>query len=429
MLNHCTAWSNVHLKGQDPNFLVWQMTHTQNAPLDITVHLYQRILHSGNRLRHNFQTCVDTVREHRQRVRSLYVRLNRYDCFRGYFNFDLPNLEELAWEDMGLDHHERLLNLPAWNANRYPKLRRLSVKGTPDWPMESTKGLTRFRLEGPMTVTLANISNLLEQNGTLEHLELANLHVPAGTPGQLTKCIKLHNLTTLSFRNVEHGHVFPCISLPVLRTLHIGSFEQQTLWTPTVWHNLSLPSGITSLNVKYRGWEGGFDRVCITGFDDTRTNSLNLTERSLGTRFNPMLSALANTPLHTITSISFTEKGTNDPRYQLSSPPLRTMLGSLPNLRHMDICWGHLTHQIVEHLQHTCPKLETFRVKTTQLSCPATFGFVLRTAKARAAVGTRLSKIECVVADDQDDTARIRELWDDLARNAELERYLSFCDG
>ena len=195
-----------------------------------------------------------------------------------------------------------------------------------------------------------------------------------------------------------------------------------------MWRDLPLPSGITSLNVKYRGWEGGFDGVSITGSDDTRTRSLDLTERSLGTRLDPMLSALANTPLYTVTSISFGEEGTNDPRYQLFSPPLRTLLESLQNLRHVDLCWGHLTHQIVDHLQYTCPELKTLRVKTTRLSCSATFDLVLRMAKTRAALGTRLSRIECVVAEDGDEATQARESWDSLARNTELECYLDPCD-
>ena len=428
LLGHCGAWSNVHLRGQDPNFLAWQITYSQSAPLDITVHLYHRIFSPGDRPLQNFQASMKTVREHRQRVRSLSVHLDRYDCFRGFFNFDLPNLEELAWEGLGLGRQAHLFSAPVWNVNRYPKLRRLSVKGTLDWPMGSTTGLTRFKLEGPMTVTVADISNFLERNSALEYLELVNLHVPPGTPGR-TKRVKLHKLTTLSFRNVEHGHVFSCISLPALENLHIRPLEQPAWRTPTVWDDLPLPSGLTSLDVKYLGWEEGFDRVRITGLDDTRTRSLDLTELSLGVRFDPMLFALANTPLHSITSISFNQEGTTDPRYQLFSPSLRNMLESLPNLRHMDLCWGHLTHQIVERLQHACPELKTLRVKTTRFSCSATFALVLQMAKARAAAGKRLGKIECVVADDGGDAAQTGKLWDDLARDAELERYLSFGDG
>jgi len=407
------------------------MTYSQSAPLDVTVYLHRRIFNivdSGNPLFYNFQASLKTIREHRERVRSLSVHLDRYDLFRGCFNFDLPNLEELAWEGGGLNRPVHLLMFPVWNANRYPNLRRLSVKRTLDWPMEFTTGLTRFKLEGPMTVTFADISGFLERNITLETLELVNLHVPAGTPRQI-KCINLPNLTALSLRNVEHGHVFPHISLPALKDLHIGSFEQSIWWTSTVWCNLPLPSGITSLNVKYRGWEGGFDRVSVTGLDDTHTRSLDLMEQSLGTRFNPMLSALSNTPLHTVTSITFDEEGTNDPRYQFFSPPLRTLLGKLPNLRRMDLCWGHLTHQIVKQLQYTCPELKTLRVKTTQLSCSETFDLVLQMARIRAVLGTRLGKIECVVAEDDNDTAQTRESWDSLARNAELEDYLDLGEG
>lgn len=432
LLNHCAAWSNILVRGQDPNFLTWQIENSQSAPLDVTVHLYQRISNSGDHFRLNFQTCMRTIQEHRNRVRSLSVHLNQHDFFRGLFNFDLPNLEEFAWEDMGPYRPAHRPTAPVWNADRCPNLRRLSVKGTLDFTMEPTTGLTRFKLEGPMIVSLADISNLLERNRTLEHLELVDLHVPAETPGK-KKCIGLHNVTVLSFRNVEHGHIFPCISLPALEHLHIGSFDQLTWWTSTVWGNLCIPSGITSLHIKYRSWlrlrEGGFDRIYITGFDDTRTHSLNLTEHSLSTRFNPMLSALANTPLHTVTSISFTEEETNDPRYQLLSPPLRTMLGNLPNLKHMDLCWGHLTHQVIGLLQHTCPKLKTLRVKTTRLSCPVTFVSILQLAQARAAAGTRLSKVECVFAGDGDAAAETREMWDTLTRNACLERYLGSSNG
>ena len=49
--------------------------------------------------------------------------------------------------------------------------------------------------------------------------------------------------------------------------------------------------------------------------------------------------------------------------------------------------------------------------------------------KARAVVGTRLSEIGCVVAEDDNDAAQTRESWDALARNAELERYLDLDEG
>ena len=412
LLNHCGAWSNVHLRGQDPNFLAWQMAYSRSAPLDVTVHFYSN---SGNRLLHNFQASVKTIREHRERVRSLSVHAVRHHYPRNLFGFEFPNLEELAWDVRGLDPPVQLVGAP--------KLWSLSVKGTLNWPVVSVTGLTRFKLEGPMAVTVTDISNFLKQNNTLKSLEFANLHVPAGTPGQI-RSVKLHNLTALSFRNVEHGHILSCLSLPALENLYVGSFEQPIWWSRTVWHNLTLPSGIASLNVKYCGWEGGFDRVRITGFDDARTRSLNLTEHSLGTRFNPMVSALAYTPLHTVTSISFDEEETNDPRYQLVSPPLRIILGNIPNLRRMDLCWGHLTHQIVEQLRHTCPELKVLRVKTTRLSCSATFDLVLQMAKARAAARMRLNEIECIAAEEEGDAAKTKELWDTWARNAELGRYL-----
>ena len=397
------------------------MAFPKTAPLDITAHLHNRV--SNYRSLHKFETSVKAIRDYRQRVRSLSVHIPRDDSFQDVLDFELPNLEELAWEEIDLEHQAHLIGNPVRNANRYPKLRRLSLKGTLDWPMAFTAGLTRFKFEGPMTVVVADISNFLEANSALESLELINLHVPTEALQQ-TRRIGLHNLTTLSLSNVEYGRVFRCMSLPALENLHIGPFDQPAGWSWTVWDNISFPSGITSLNVKYLGWEGGLDRVCITGFDNTRTNSLSLTEHSVGTRFNHMISALSATAVHSVTSVSFEEEGTNDPRYQLSSSQIGFVFGYLQNVMHMDLGWGHLTHQIVEHLERYCPKLKVLRVKTTELSCSATFDLVLRMARVRAGAGKRLDKIECVVPEDEDDGAKTGEIWDNLARAAELDHYL-----
>jgi len=398
------------------------MAFSKSVPLDITAHLHNRV--SNYRSLHNFEASVKAIRDCRQRVRSLSVHFPRDDSFQDVFDFELPNLEELAWEEIDLEPQPHLIGNQIWNTNRYPKLRRLSLKGTLDWPMAFTAGLTRFKFEGPMTIAATDISDFFEANSALESFELVNLHVPAGDPQQ-TRRIALHSLTTLSLSNVEYGHVFPCMSLPALESLHIGPFDQSGWWSWTVWDNISLPSGITSLNVKYLGWEGGLDRVCITGFDDTRTNSLKLTERSVGTRFNHMIRALSTAAVHSVASISFDEEETNDPRYQLPSSHLEFVLNRLQNLRYLDLCRGHLTHQIVKYLERKCPKLKILRVKTTRLSCSATFDLVLRMAKIRAGAGRRLDKIECVVPEDENDGAKTGELWDTLARTAELGRHLS----
>ena len=422
LFNHCGVWSNVHLKGQDPDFLAWQMEFSKSAPLDVTAHLHQRV--SGYRSLHNFQASVDSIRGCRRRVRSLSVHIPRDDFFQDAFDFELSNLEELAWEEMDLDPPAPLIGNPVWNTERCPKLRSLSLKGTLDWPAGFVTGLTRFKFEGPMTLFVTNISLFLEANTTLESLELVNLHVPSGTPQQARR-IGLHNLTTLSLSNVEYGHVFTCMSLPALESLHIGTFDQPALWSWTVWHNLSLPSGITSLNVKYLGWEDGLDRVRITGFDDARTHSFDFTEHSVGARFNHMISAFSPAAIHSVTSISFDEEGTNDPLYQLSSSKLEIILSRLHNLTRMDLCWGHLTHQMIKHLERKCPMLKVLRVKTTRMSCSATFDLVLRMAKIRAGARQRLDSIECAVPKDEDHSVKTGELWDNLARTAGLDRYLS----
>jgi len=156
------------------------MAFSKSAPLDVTAHLHNRV--SNYRSLHNFEASVKAIRDCRQRVRSLSVHIPRDDSLQDALDFELPNLEELAWEEIDLEPQPHLIGNPVWNANRYPKLRRLSLKGTLDWPMAFTAGLTRFKFEGPMTVTVTDISNFLEANSALESLELVNLHVPAGVP-------------------------------------------------------------------------------------------------------------------------------------------------------------------------------------------------------------------------------------------------------
>lgn len=424
LLDYSKAWSNVHLKGQDMEFLAWQMSLSRNAPLDVTVHFHDYIFNTGHLAHRYFRESAEAIRESGRRVRSVSVRTARSDHFQDFFGFELPNLEELAWENTGFGRPTHLLDAQVWDPNLYPKLRCLLIKGNLAWPMQSITGLTRFRLEGPMIVTVTAICNFLRRNETLESIELVNLGVPLPVREE-TKCVELHNLTSLSFHDVAHGHLFPFIHIPVLMDLSIRPLEHQSRWSPNVWCSLSLPVGITSLEVEYLGCEGSLDQVRITGYNDTQTHSLYLVEHSPSERLDPMLSALAQTPLHSITSISFDEKSTNDPRYQLSCASLRMVFKNLPNLRRADLCWGHFTHGIVGQLRFDCPELEVLRVKTTRLTCPATFGLVLQMAKSRAELGMRLSRIECVVAEGRN-AGETREAWDTLARNAGLERYL--CD-
>ena len=267
LLGHCKAWSNIHLKGQVPGLFAWQMTRTRDAPLNVTIHLHDRVLNSEGSLLHTFYASVKTIRQHRHRIRTLSASATRFHSFQNLFNFELLSLKELAWEGTGLGRPTRLSG-PVWDMNRCPKLRCLSVKGTLDWPMKATTGLAKFKLESLMTVTIKDISGFFHDNQVLKALEFINLTVPVPILGE-TRPTKLPNLPALSCCNVAHGSGLPSLSLPAIENLSIRPSEGPLQWSPTIWSTLSIPVRITSPNVKHPGWVSGFDRICVTGSDDT----------------------------------------------------------------------------------------------------------------------------------------------------------------
>ena len=427
LLNHNGVWSDVHLKGQDRGLVAQQLGRCGDATLTVNVHLQFWMFRGENvRLLNNLREALTDIRRHRNQVRRLVVHIACCQVFHLYFNFDLPNLEELVWEDLCVQHattHNS--NPPDPEHNRFPRLRHLSVKKSLHWPVELTSGLTTFKLEGHMVVAPERLIGFLRRNPALESLELINLHVPYNfLPDQ---AVELDHLTMLFVQNVEHGHIFPYIALPALKNLEIRPFDQPPRWVGSVWFRLQVPSGITALTITYHGSEVDRDNISAVGFDKASNRLLTLTEHSVGRRFTPVLCALADASLDLVTTLCFDEEGENL-EGEVSSDPILTLLRSLPQLRRLGLGWVHITNKVLMCLndhRRLCPDLKDLRVKVTRQTYFSIFKLVHKLVQSRADAEQWLSRAECVISeDDESDVEATRRLWDSLFQRSDLASLL-----
>ncbi|KAF9787256.1 hypothetical protein BJ322DRAFT_1107319 [Thelephora terrestris] len=418
LLNHNGVWSDLHLKGQDPGLVARQLERCGGAALSVNVHLQYWMFRRENvRLLNNFRGALTEIRLHQNQIRRLVVHIACCGAFHGYFNFDLPNLEELVWEDLCVQHAITHNSTPPEpERNRLPRLRHLSVKRSLHWPMEFTNGLTTFKLEGQMMVPSDKLVSFLQRNLDLESLELINLHVPYQwlSPNP----IELHHLTNLSIRNVEHGHIFPHVAVPALKRLEIGPFEQPPRWVASVWSSLQLPPKINSLTITCHA----NGNISVVGFDASSEQLLSLEENSVGIRLTPVFKALSDASLDLVTTLRLDEEGVN-PWDQAPTAPILGLLRSLPQLRQVDLGWDSLTGKVIACLNDhrgLCPELKGLRVKVSGQSCSSIFKSVQELVLSRADAEQWLRQVECSVSGADGDTKTVKRLWDSLVLKSGL---------
>ena len=418
LLNHNGVWSDVHLKGQDPGLITRQLERCGGAALSVNAHLqYWMFRRENSRLLNNFRGALTEIRLHQNQVRRLVVHIACCQAFHQYFNFDLPNLEELVWEDLCVQHAITHNSTPPEPERDWlPRLRHLSVKRTLHWPMEFTSGLTTFKLEGHMVVPSDKLAGFLQRNPVLESLELINLHVPYQWLPQ--KPVELHHLTKLSIRNVEHGHIFPHVVVPALKRLNIGPFEQPPRWVPSVWSCLQVPPEINSLSITCRD----YGEVSVVGFDKSSEQLLALEEHSVGIRLTPVFNALADASLDLVTALRFDEEGIN-PGDQAPTAPVLALLRGLPQLRQVDLGWDYLTGKVIACLNDhrgLCPELKDLRVKVTGKSCSLIFQSVRELVLSRADAEQWFREVKCTVSGADKDAESAKRLWDLLFLTSDL---------
>jgi len=434
-------WSDIRLKGQNPESVAQQVARCRGAPIRVHLHLPHWVFLPEERaLLQNLTRALSFITDRRTQVRSFTVRIAGCRVFHDYFDLDFPNLEELVWDDVCVENSPSHGSTPADRSKgQLPSLKYLSVKKSLDWPMKFATGLTRFKLEGPMVAPVAVFADFFRQNRSLEHLELVNVCIPFVL--SRTQPITLDRLVTFLTHNVENGHILSGITLPRIRTIELAPVHPPREWFPTVWSGLQLPSDVDTISLHYNHaiGTGSSMEVSIVGINESRTQSFNLTERTAGARFITLFGALTEVPLDSVTSLCFNGDQGREPQTWPLPSPNSALLECLPHLTSIYVCWTCVVEDVVRCLTdfpRTCPELKILRVKVTSGTCDRVFGLVLALAKRRHTVKRPLHSVECVVGE-----ARVRggtvlgrsllltpeateEIWNSLIQNSKLKKYL-----
>jgi len=433
ILHQSELWSNIHLKGQNPEFVAQQVARCRGAPLRVHLHLPHWVFLPEERtLIQNLTGAMSLIKDHRNQVRSLTVRIAGCRAFHDYFDIDFPNLEALVWDDLRAENSPAHESTPTARLKRQlPNLKYLSVKKSLDWPMKFAAGLTRFKLEGPMVVPVTAFMDFFRQNQSLEYLELVNLCIPFVV--SRTKPIGLNRLTTFLTHNVENGHILSHITLPKVKVVELASVHPPREWFPTVWSGLQFPSDVDTISLHYNPeiGTGSSMEISIVGISKTRTHSFILIERTAGARFITLFCSLAEVSLDSVTSLCFNGDQGREPRTWPLPSPNGALLENLPRLTNIHVGWICVVEDVMQCLidsPRACPELRVLRVKVTSDTCDRVFGMVLALAKRRHTMKQPLHSVECVVGEARrpsDSTLEAtRELWNSLAQNSKLKKYL-----
>ena len=439
-LHQSELWSDIHLKGQNPEFVAQQVARCRGAPLRVHLHLPHWVFLPEERaLLQNLTRAVSLITDRRNKVRKLTVRIASCRIFHDHFSLDFPDLKELFWDDLCVENSPSHGSTPADRSKRQlPNLKYLSVKKSLDWPMKFAAGLTRFKLEGPMVVPVVAFVDFLRQNQSLEHLELVNVTIPFVL--SRTQPIVMTRLATFSTHNVENGHILSHITLPRIRTIELAPVHPPREWFPTIWSGLQLPSDVDTISLHYNHaiGTGSSMEISIVGVNKTRTQSFNLIERTAGARFTTLFGALTEVSLDSVTSLCFNGDQGREPQTWPLPSPNSALLQNLPRLTSIYVCWTCVVEDVLQCLidfVRACPELKVVRVKVTPDTCDRVFGLVLALAKRRHTVKRPLHSVECVVGEARvgGGTALGRpfpppettqELWTSLVQNSKLNKYL-----
>lgn len=441
ILHQSELWSDVHLKGQKPEYVAQQIARCRGASLKVHLHLPHWVFLPEERtILQNLTGAMSLIADHRNQVRRLTIRIAGCRVFHDHFNLDFPNLEELIWDDLCVENSPSHDANPADRSKRQlPNLRYLSVKKSLDWPMKFATGLTRFKLEGPMVVPVTAFTDFLRQNQSLEHLELVNVSIPFVV--SRTRPIILNRLATFLTHNVENGHILSHITFPKIRSIELAPVDPPREWYPTVWSGLRLPSNVDTISLHYNRTigTGSSMEISIVGINRPRTQSFNLIERTAGARFTTLFCALNEVPLGSVTALCFNGDQGREPQTWPLPSPNGALLENLPHLTRIYVCWTCVVEDVVQCLTdspRTCPELEILRVKVTPGTCDRVFGLVLALAKRRRTVKQPLHSIECVVGNPRVKGGPVpgqpslstpeatQALWNSLAQNSKLRKYL-----
>ena len=421
ILGHGAMWSNIHLFGQDPDFVTQQVKRCRGVPLHLFIDLPYKVFRvEGAPFLANFKQIVPVIKAKRSQVRSISVVTGGCRVLRRDLGQDWPNLEELVWVDacpIGSRTHEQ--DFPAPGENRRPsKLRYLSAKQGLGWGITSITPLTTLKLEGPMNI---DIFKLLQVTPHLESLELTKFNVQP--PPRNAASFDLPRLTKLEMDNVEYGSLFARVIFPSLRSLSVNTVEHEEP-VEIVWCKLQVPPAITAVKIEYLSHR--YHKISITGSNEAKTHSLNLTEHFGLTRGIPMIMALSDTSLTSVTSLSI-GKGVPEGGVQLPPTPLCILISGLPHLSRLDLFPSHFTVEALEYLcQHQleCPELKILSLTVARRTCEAVFELLWQLVTERANSERWLHRIDCVILRAGGDPRGTARVWGSMSQEYQFEEHL-----
>jgi len=277
--------------------------------------------------------------------------------------------------------------------------------------------LTTLKFEGPMDI---DIIGFLQATPGLESLELIRLRVHP-SPAQTTPT-DLPHLTRLTIKNAEYGQLFTLFTFPSLRNLSIDPVEGQEPAEIT-WGKLQVPPAITRVKMEYRP---PHEKLSIIGSNGELTRSLSLTERVTETRIAPMIQALCDTQLTSVTSLSV-GRGFPESGVQLPSASICALISGLPHLRRLDLFPSKIAVAVTEHLRDStrpehlrnsprvCPELRILSLTMVRETYEDVFWSLSGLATDRANSERWLHRIDCVILKERD-AQGTAERWDTMSR-------------
>ena len=237
-----------------------------------------------------------------------------------------------------------------------------------------------------------NIIGFLQTTPLLEYIELFGLRVNP-PPVQATPT-SLPRLTRLAMRNVEYGQLFGIFTFPSLNSLSIDPVEGQEPME-IAWGKLQVPP-VTTIKMEYLARH---DKLSITGSNQERTRSLSLTERAIEARTAPMIQALSDTSLTSVTSLSV-GRGVPELGVQLPSASICALISGLPHLRRLDLFPTKLVVAVTDHLRSSplvCPELRILSLTMVGETYDDVFWSLSGLATDRAKSERWLHRIDCVI--------------------------------
>ena len=396
LLSCGTIWSNIHIYGQNFDTLNTQVERCQQASLYVSI----RVPSQGtteplrfSELQKNVQAAADLIRERRDQVTRLHVRM---ECrsFQQLLGCEWPRLKAFVLVDdcsLGSSSHG------GGYVGGLPRLKVLSIDGGSNWPMKLATHITTFKLQGPIKLELVTLAEFFRGNALLESLELTNLNVRVPSRYQEEEAIELPHLKRLLIRDATCGCVLALLNLPSLHHLRVSSRTRRNPWSDPHWSGFYSRLSITRLDAQYHA--SLRERITVVGSNGSDTRSFRLTEFSPNILGTALLKSLSGTSLSSVTSVSLIKDMPDGSVSSALITAICDLLEHLPRVECMRLSPTRLAIGVLGKLRGSpelCPELRELEVTVTDEACEEVVKLVGEMLKVRAggSAGKKMRTVE-----------------------------------